>query len=260
MTVRIAFAPRTYRDFGTADGFTNFRVVVETSDLYVKALKPLARETEILVRECRDQIEAAIARRPEFLNSLAPLEADPGDSPAVRRMIEAGKKSGTGPMAAVAGEVAEYVGKGLLDKSAEVIIENGGDLFIHVKRPVIVGLFAGESQFSGKIGIQIQPTPVPVGVCTSSATIGPSLSLGGADCATVVSRDTPLADAMATAMGNRVRKPADLRDAVEWAMSVPGVDGALTVLGDTIAALGEIELVPLEEPESAGEPGGGTDR
>jgi hypothetical protein len=149
-------------------------------------------------------------------------------------------------MAAVAGEVAHYVGKGLLEKSAEVIIENGGDLFIHVNQPVVVGLFAGDSAFSGKIGLKIDPTPLSVGVCTSSATIGPSLSLGRADCATVVSHSTPLADAVATAMGNRVRKAADLKHAVEWAVNIPGVDGALAVLGDKIAALGEIELVPLE--------------
>jgi hypothetical protein len=246
MIPRIGFEPRTYRDFEASDGFKTFRVVVETSDLYVKALSNLEKETEQLIRECRSQIEVAIARRPGFLASLEPLDEDPVYSPAVLRMIRAAKKAGVGPMAAVAGEVAHYVGKGLLEKSAEVIIENGGDLFIHVNQPVVVGLFAGDSAFSGKIGLKIDPTPLSVGVCTSSATIGPSLSLGRADCATVVSHSTPLADAVATAMGNRVRKAADLKHAVEWAVNIPGVDGALAVLGDKIAALGEIELVPLE--------------
>ena len=111
---------------------------------------------------------------------------------------------------------------------------------------MVVGLFAGESPFNGTIGLRIEPTPVSLGVCTSSATIGPSLSLGAADCATIVSRDTPLADAVATAMGNRVSKSSDLKTAVDWAMAITGVDGALVVLGDKIAARGEIELVPLE--------------
>ena len=246
MTDRIVFQPRFYRDFETTAGFTTFRVTVETSDLYVKALSKLEMETEQLVRECRGRIEAAIARRPEFLTSLEPLADDSADSAVAARMIRAGRKAGTGPMAAVAGAVAEHVGKGLLEKSAEVIVENGGDLFIHVARSVVIGLFAGESPFNGKIGLKIEPTPVSLGVCTSSATIGPSLSLGAADCATIVSRDTPLADAVATAMGNRVRKSADLKNAVDWATAITGVDGALVVLGDKIAARGEIELVPLE--------------
>lgn len=249
MNPRIGFEPRAYRDFEAADGFKTFRVAVETSDLFVKALSNLEWETEQLIRECRSQIEAAISRRREFLTSLEPLDEDRADSPVVLWMIRAAQKAGVGPMAAVAGAVAHYVGKGLLERSAEVIIENGGDLFIHVHRPVVVGLFAGDSPFSGKIGVKIDPTPVSVGVCTSSATIGPSLSMGGADCATIVSRDTPLADAVATAMGNRVRKPADLKHAVEWAARIPGVDGALAVLGDKIAVLGEIELVPLVDED-----------
>ncbi len=247
MTSRIVFEPRAYRDFDAPDGFTTFRVAVLTSDLYVKALSHLEQETEQLIRECRYQIEEAIGRRPEFLTSLEPLDEDPADSPAVFRMIRAAKKAGVGPMAAVAGEVAHYVGKGLLEKSAEVIIENGGDLFIHVNGPVVVGLFAGDSPFSERIGVKIGPTPVSVGVCTSSATIGPSLSLGGADCATIVSRNTTLADAVATAMGNMVHKPGDLKHAVEWAVHIPGVDGALAVFEDKIAALGDIELVPLND-------------
>ncbi len=260
MTPRIVFEPRTYRDFEGSDGFKTFRVVVETSDLYVKALSNLEKETERLIRECRSQIKAAIARRPEFLTTLEPLDEDPADPPTVLWMIRAAKKAGVGPMAAVAAAVSHYVGKGLLERSSEVIIENGGDLFIHVNRPVVVGLFAGESPFSGKIGVKIHPTPVSVGVCTSSATIGPSLSLGRADCATVVSRNTLLADAVATAMGNRVRRPGDLKLAVEWAVGIPGVDGALAVLEDKIAALGEIELVPLEDWDMKSDSNAATDR
>ena len=185
MTTRITFEPRRYRDYGSTEGFTTFRVVVETSDLYVKALGPLERETEYLIRECRAQIQAAIARRPEFLNSLEPLEEDPSDSPAVRRMIRAGRKAGTGPMAAVAGEVAEYVGRGLMEKSEEVIIENGGDLFIHVRRPVVVGLFAGASRFSGMVGIAHTTDPRtggPVYVFGNDWTFAESWEGGLRDC------------------------------------------------------------------------------
>jgi ApbE superfamily uncharacterized protein (UPF0280 family) len=241
----ILYEPRTYRELDDTDRFKTFRVVVETSDLYVKALSSLEKETETLIRETRARIKWAIERRPDFLKSLVPLAEDPADSPVVLAMIRAGQKAGTGPMAAVAGAVAEFVGKGLLPLSPEVIVENGGDIFLKVDSPVIIGLFAGNSPFSGRIGIRIESTPIPLGICTSSGTVGPSLSLGVADAATIVSHDVALADAVATGVGNRVHKPEDLKGAVEWGMKVPGIDGVLAILGDKIAALGDIELVPL---------------
>jgi uncharacterized protein len=237
--------PRTYRDFGPSDRFTTFRVVVETSDLYVKAHGQLEAETERLVRECRSQMEDAITRRREFLTSLVPVEEHEADAPIVARMIRAGRKAGTGPMAGVAAAVAEYVGHTLLERSSEVIVENGGDLFLKVDHPIVVGIFAGKSVFSNRLGIRVGPTPIALGLCTSSATVGPSLSLGKADAATIVSRDAILADAVATGLGNRVSTAQDLQAAVEWALTVPGVDGALAILGDKMAAAGELELVPL---------------
>ncbi|HMK37616.1 MAG TPA: UPF0280 family protein [Desulfomonilaceae bacterium] len=247
MTVPCVYEPRTYRDLRNTERFAAFRVEVETSDLYVKALSPLEQETERLIRESRAQVEWAIAARRSFLTSLVPIEEDPADSPLVLKMVRAGKKTGTGPMASVAGAVADYVGRGLLPLSPELIIENGGDIFLKIAEPVVVGLFAGNSPFNRRIGIRIPATPIPVGVCTSSATVGPSLSLGNADAATIVARDVIFADAMATALGNRIRIPSDLKSAVEWAVTVPGVDGALGVLGDKIAVCGEIDLVPLAE-------------
>jgi ApbE superfamily uncharacterized protein (UPF0280 family) len=245
----LLYEPRTYRDFGPSDRFETFRVAVETSDLYVKAYQKLEKETEDLIRVARSQIEQAIARRPEFLKSLVPLDEHPADAPIAIRMTRAGRKAGTGPMAAVAGAVAEHVGRGLLQWSPELVIENGGDIFMKVAHPTVVGIFAGKSHFSGRVGIRVEPTVIPVGICTSSATVGPSLSLGRADAATVVSRDVCLADAAATALGNRIKSAHDLKQAVEWVMQIPGVDGALAVLGDQIAAVGNIELVPLAQPE-----------
>lgn len=245
MTTLSFYEPRTYRDFDDGGRFKAFRVVVEQSDLYVKALAHLEKETEELVRQCRSDIEAAIIRRPEFLTSLEPLEADPADAPVAVKMIRACQKAGVGPMAAVAGAVAEYVGRALLPLSREIIVENGGDIFLMVSGPVVVGMYAGKSPLNNRFGIKIEATPLPIGICTSSAKIGPSLSLGKADCATIVSRDVALADAVATGLGNRIQRPKDLTPALEWAVSVPGVDGALAVLNDKLAAVGDIELVPV---------------
>lgn len=243
------YEPRTYRDFEQTDRFKAFRVVVEQSDLYVRAGATLHGETEELIRRCRSEIEAAIGRRSEFLKSLEPMEEHEADSPAVTSMVRAGRKAGTGPMAAVAGTVAEYVGRGLLQWSREVIIENGGDLFIKVDEPVLVGLFAGSSPFNGRLALRVEPSPIPLGIGTSSGTFGHSLSMGKADAATVISRDVPLADAVATAAGNRISGAGDLKRAVEWALSVAGIEGALAILRDKIAVAGHLELVPLPGPQ-----------
>jgi ApbE superfamily uncharacterized protein (UPF0280 family) len=237
--------PRRYRDYGPSDRFVTFHVAVETSDLYVRAHRSLEVETERLIRVARTQVEDAIARRPEFLTSFVPLDEQPEDAPLPGRMVRAGKKAGTGPMAAVAGAVAEFVGQGLLKLSPEVIVENGGDIFLRIDYPVVVGLFAGESPFSNRVGLRVNPSVLPLGLCTSSGSVGPSYSAGRADAATILSRDAVLADAVATALGNRIAAARDLKPAVEWAMSVPGVDGALAIIGDKIAAMGDLELVAL---------------
>ena len=239
------YEPRTYRDFKETDRFKVFRVVVEQSDLYVRAGAILRKETEVLIARCRSEIEEAIARRPEFLKSLEPIDEHDADSPAVTSMVRAGRKAGTGPMASVAGTVAEYVGRGLLQWSREVIVENGGDLFIKIDEPILVGLFAGSSPFNGRLALRVEPTPIPLGIGTSSGTLGHSLSMGKADAATAVSRDVPLADAVATAAGNRISGAGDLKNAVEWALSIPGIEGALAVFRDKIAAVGNLELVPV---------------
>jgi len=145
-------------------------------------------------------------------------------------------------MAAVAGTVAEHVGRALRAHSREVLVENGGDLYLDVSAEVVVGLFAGPSPFSGHLGLRVRAKDTPLAVCTSSASVGPSLSFGVADAAVAVGHPAAVADAVATALGNRIQGPGDLEAAVQWATSVCGIRGAVAVLGDRLAAAGEIEF------------------
>lgn len=241
--------PRTYRSYADHDVFTNFRVVVDTSDLYIKALSNLEDQAKAFVMECRAQIEDSIARRRKFLTSFDPIDANPLDSSTPTRMIQAAKKAGVGPMAAVAGAVAEFVGRNLLLFSREIVVENGGDIFVHVNRPIVIGVYAGTSPISDKIGIKIGPTAMPLGICTSSAKVGPSTSLGRADAATVVSYDVSLADAVATGLGNRITSARNMKSAVEWAMNIDGVLAALVIFEDKLAVSGEIELTPVDHSD-----------
>ena len=148
-------------------------------------------------------------------------------------------------MASVAGALAEAVGQDLLAESEEVIVENGGDIFLRSAREVRVGIFAGESPLSLRVGLAVEAAPHPWGVCTSSGSVGPSLSFGRADAVCILSPSASLADAAATAVGNRVRTPADLEKGLERAREIEGVSGAVIILGEKLAAWGKVKLTEI---------------
>jgi len=150
-------------------------------------------------------------------------------------------------MAAVAGAIAEQVGRGLLAQGVgEVLVENGGDLFLRRTRPVDVAVFAAQSPLSGRVAIRVPPDQMPCGVCCSSGTVGHSLSLGKADAVVVVSRSAALADAAATGIANLVDgAPGSVEKALARAREIGAVDGVVVVLGDRLGAWGRVELAPL---------------
>ncbi len=239
------YRERTYRKHVRTKGLVSFQVQIKETDLWVSAGRDLDREARDLVIACRHPLEHYILAHPLFLTSLQPLPDDPFAPPLVKEMINVACQVGTGPMASVAGAIAQCVGQGLLRLSEEVIVENGGDLFMAAKRPVTVAIFAGGSPFSEKLGMRFYPAQMPLGVCTSSGTIGHSLSLGNADAVCILSRSAALADAAATAMGNRIKSTRDVGPATDWARSVEGILGGVVIIGATMASWGEVELVTL---------------
>ncbi|MDP3177289.1 MAG: hypothetical protein Q8M76_05245, partial [Spirochaetaceae bacterium] len=124
----------------------------------------------------------------------------------------------------------------------EIVVENGGDIWLRFEDEISASVFAGESPLSEKVGVAVPPSFSPLGICTSSGTVGPSLSFGKADAAMVACRDAALADAWATALGNMVREPADVEAALARAGAAPGVLGALVVIGDKMGLRGELRL------------------
>lgn len=157
-------------------------------------------------------------------------------------MLEAGRKANVGPMAAVAGAIAEYVGKELLEFSPEIIVENGGDIFLKVLRKRIVGIYAGDSPLTGKVGLEINPQETPLGVCTSSGTVGHSLSFGKADAVVVIATSATLADAAATAICNRVSQPEDIHSAIEFGKQISSLKGIVIIIGGDVGAWGDVKL------------------
>jgi ApbE superfamily uncharacterized protein (UPF0280 family) len=242
---KISQEPRTYRTRMVRSGLVGFRVAVKETDLMILAQQDLSREVRSLVIQERQQLEGYAQNHPEFLTMLTPFPPDPYAPPLVRDMINAGTVAGVGPMAAVAGAIAARIGEALRAFTDEVIIENGGDIFMRLKHPATVSLSAGRSPLSHKVGLKIYPDRETWGVCTSSGTVGHSLSFGRADAACVVAAEAALADACATELGNRVSDASAVNKALEWLEGIPGIIGGVVIVGEHLGAWGHIELVPL---------------
>ena len=241
---------RLYRREAPGGRFISFTVKVKETDLWIAVnqhsySEDLVSATEAELLKIRLPLEQYLASNPHLQSALEPCLIDSSAPPIILEMVRAANKAGVGPMAAVAGVVAEQVGLFLLETAEEVIVENGGDLFLKVIEPVAVGVFAGTSSLSGRLSLQIDPGQTPLGICTSSGTVGPSLSFGCADAALALAPSVPLADAAATALGNRVKSQEDLQEAIAFARQVEGLTGTLLIIGDKIAAWGNINLQPL---------------
>jgi ApbE superfamily uncharacterized protein (UPF0280 family) len=236
------YQPRTYRHWIEGKDLVPFTVTVKETDLYIRAATNLQRKAAKLVEKYRGQIERYIENNADFLTSLKPLSTPSHAPRIVSDMIEAGRQTGVGPMAAVAGAVAEYVGRELLTFSPEIIVENGGDIFLKISRKRTVGIYAGDSPLTGKIGLEINPRDTPLGVCTSSGTVGHSLSFGKADAAVIIAASATLADAAATAIGNRVNRPEDVAGAIQFGKDISGLKGIVIIIGESVGAWGDVKL------------------
>lgn len=237
---------RTYRSLvASNDRLKTFRVVVKETDLLIRAQGLLVKEARDLILKHRLPLERYAQDHPDFIRSLVPLGTDRFAPAIVQMMIHAGQKAGVGPMAAVAGALAEKVGKDLLEYSEEVVVENGGDVFIWSYFPVNVAIFAGLSPLSKRIGVRICCKDVPMAVCTSSGTVGHSLSLGKADAVAVISASTPLADAAATSIANVISKKADVGLGIERGKKIDGVLGIVVVVQDELGLWGDVDLVKI---------------
>lgn len=241
-----SYEKRTYRSLVNSDGLISFQTISRETDLHVMAQANLRVETTHLVAQYRNQLENYIGRRPEFLSSLSPLEFDAMAPAIVKEMLKAGIAAGVGPMAAVAGAMSEFVGGDLLKQySDEIMVENGGDIFLKRSVDCRVGIFAGQSPLSNKIGLKIEVDQMPIGICTSSASVGHSLSLGEADAVTVLASSVCLADAVATRLGNETKGSRPIDEVLHVAESIKGIIGVIVIRGEELGAWGNVSLDSL---------------
>ena len=236
------YEPRTYRHWVKGKDLISFNVVVKETDLYIRASRNLKSKALKLVLKYRDTLERYIERHPSFLTSLEPIPIGEDAPHIVKSMSESARKAGVGPMASVAGAIAEFVGTELLAFSPEVIVENGGDIFLKSFKRRIINIYAGKSPLTGKIGLEIEADETPMGICTSSGTVGHSLSYGKADAVVVLSQSPTLADAAATAIGNLIKQPNDIPSGIEFAKGIEGIKGLLIIKDDKVGLWGEVKI------------------
>ena len=239
---------RTYRGvLKPAESETAFRVVVEESDLHVIARADLSLEIAAFLSEIRGALKNYILFHPDFVTSLVPLPFDPAAPPLARAMLHAAKACQVGPMAAVAGAVAQAVADHFAPISPDLLVENGGDLFMHSTKTRLAALLAKPVQ-GARLALRVSPEEFPVSLCGSSATIGHSLSFGAADLVTVKAKSGTLADAAATTLGNLATSadalPRVLKRAKELAHV--GVLGVFVQVGGKIGVWGDMELAALD--------------
>lgn len=250
----IGVSPASWRP--TMDAYAR-EVLLDARTQVERYTPPLAGSALDLVQsqiESSASLHLSWAAQPErtghdlFLQSLSPLPDDPDGPLVVRAMLQAGLAAEVGPMAAVAGAIAEYVGRAIAAEFGceEVLVENGGDLWLSFVRPLIITLFAGRSPLSGRFGIELAPALSPCGLCTSSGTVGPSLSFGYADASVILCGDAALADAWATASCNAVQCAEDIEAVLGMLGKRSEILGSLIVVGDRMGIQGRLNIRPVQ--------------
>ena len=246
------FEPRTYRNSFSKERFQSFVVQYGEADLWIGVDPDSFQETmaavalSVLTRS-HDELSAYIGEEPFFRKSL---KACPVTEPApetVRQMAAAGALASIGPMAARAGVFAGLVGNALLEKFAigELIVECGGDLFLKLQDSLIVSIFAGESDVSGMIGLEIPGGPTPIGIGTGAGSKGSPMNYGKADAMMIVARETALAGAFAVALGNLIKSPNEVDKVLKRTEVISEIEAAVLVMDDQIGLRGEFELKML---------------
>jgi uncharacterized protein len=229
--------------------FRTFTTGYKETDLWI-GVDPDSFQDEMKVfcfdriKNYRRELENYLVRDPEYGVSLSPYQTK-GYAPVLAyTMAKAAAKANVGPMAAVAGAFAQQLGNDLMDNFIikEIAIENGGDIFLHLINPVIMSIFAGHSPLSGKIGIEIPGGTGSIGVCTSSGTVGPSLSFGKADAVMVSCKDAAVADSWATSLGNRVQTAEDIDFVLKFTEKIKEILSVVIICGGKMGIRGIFDL------------------
>jgi len=240
---------RTYRSQFSQQRFWSFVVNYKETDLWIGVDPDSFREEMKAVSfqkviELRSVLEEYLLIDPIFGKTYEPHRVEPNAPEIVRVMAEAANRAGVGPMASVAGAFSEIEGRCLMEQFEiqELVVENGGDIFLKINSNLLMSVYAGNSPLSEKIGIEIQASESTLGVCTSAGTVGPSVSLGITDATMIICRSAALADALATTFGNLVKTPEDVQTIINQTEQFPEILSAVIICQDKIGIRGKFEM------------------
>lgn len=243
------YKDRIYRNRFCNDRWRGFSVQYKETDIWVGVdtssfLTEMPEYTMQIIRALRKTMDDYLHQDSQYILALTPYNAHENAPEIAKRMSEITRKVGVGPMAAVAGAFATHIAKELKNrfKIEEIIVENGGDIYADIRNDIDVSVFAGESPLSEKIGLHIDAKESPLGICTSSGTVGPSLSFGKADAVMIVCKDAILADSYATAFANKIQTSNDINPVLEQIECKKDILSALLVKDDKMGIIGKFEL------------------
>ncbi|WP_159521189.1 UPF0280 family protein [Sunxiuqinia indica] len=243
------FEPRTYRNSFSKERFQSFVITCNDSDLWI-GVDPASYKDEMSavalkkLTAMQSELEVYIAGDSFFKKSLKPCDVQENAPDFVRSMAEAAEKAGVGPMAAVSGMFSELIGRELLENFSidELVVVNGGDIYMKLQKSQVMTVFAGESPLSGMVGLEIDAEQTPLGICTFAQTEQTPMNFGKADAVIIVCKDAALADAFTTGFGNLIKKPADVEKVLKRTERFEEVISAVLICDDQIGIRGEFEI------------------
>ncbi|MBN1181237.1 MAG: UPF0280 family protein [Bacteroidales bacterium] len=240
---------RVYRKRMSLDDFDHIRVQYLDTDVWIgvplkSKLNDIDNYAYDTIRSIRTQLDNYIRDFPDFQKSHEPVKTGLTEIEVVNKMIFSANRAGVGPMAAVAGAMAESLGRSIMKnyQLEEIIVENGGDIFLQVHREMNVSVYAGGSPLSDLVGILIPEHSGPLGICTSSASVGHSFSYGKADAVMVVASDCALSDAYATSICNKIKNECDIALILEEIKQTKDIISCLIIMNDKMGIMGKFEM------------------
>jgi ApbE superfamily uncharacterized protein (UPF0280 family) len=229
-----------------------FRVKIADADVFIKTDSNKAASNALeSIRRNRLEVEKYALKNPKFLKALGPIQINSNSTEVIKRMGYASESATVGPMAAVAGAISDLAVERMIKDGAKIaIVENGGEISAISNKEINIAINTGSPSLSENIGLKISPEDTPIGIGTSSATVGPGFSLGDADAATVVADNAALGDAVSTSLCNEV-KTRDLKTSIkkglELSKRIKGVRGSIIIKDNVVGLAGKLpQIISVE--------------